>query len=203
MARSCNCENTCSCIVRGNAPIQVTGTGTPADPYIIDVSATTSILTADTETVTLSITGDGSPDDPYVLEATSTATLQSLTDVTDDAPQVGDTPTWNGTQFIYAAPSVAPGQVTSGDGLLGDGSAGNALRVFASGEWGTAPLTGDGQDAGLLTYLDTSGALRAQMPDNVPWENLANVPADRTRKITVSDAAPTGIPADGDVWLEF
>lgn len=203
MARSCDCSGTCSCAIIAGENITITGTGSLTSPYTIEALASPTLIeTADTASVNLEVSGTGVEGDPYVLEATATVALQGLTDVDPAGLAVGDVPTWNGTEFVMSAPSVPPGAVTSGAGLAGDGSVGNPLRVRTSGTWGTPPLDTGSQDAGLLTYLDSTGALRAQIPDAVPWSSLTGVPADRTRKTTISTAAPSG-GADGEVWLQY
>src|SRR5690606_4221951 len=119
-------------------------------------------------------------------------------------PDTGDVPTWDGTQWTYSPPSVPPGQVTAGDGLAGDGSIPNPLRVRPSGEWGTAPLDTGNQDDGLLVYLDSTGALRAQQPPAVEWSAIQGIPTNVGRAIFISNNSPTSRDgANGDVWIEY
>lgn len=209
MARSCVCTDTCSCVIVAGENITVTGVGSNAKPYQIDAKAlTTAIEAADSPSVDLTLVGQGTPEDPYILTAEATVALQGLTDVESGSPEVGEGPIWNGTQFVYSVPSVAPGQVSAGDGLLGDGSALNPLRVRTSGAWGTSPLTAAeqpaGQDGGLLIYLDSAGALRAQRPKTVEWSDIQNIPDGYGRRIWQSTSSPTSSQgANGDVWLEY
>lgn len=67
MARRCGCAGSvCSCFVTGTGNATVTGTGSEADPYNVDVDA--AVLTVlDTATLDLTITGAGTPASPYVL----------------------------------------------------------------------------------------------------------------------------------------
>jgi microcystin-dependent protein len=68
MAR-CGCaSNVCTCTIQGGAGVQVSGTGTQTDPYIL--GATPTVLTvADSVSVDLTLTGQGSAQAPYVLRA--------------------------------------------------------------------------------------------------------------------------------------
>jgi len=205
MARSCNCTDSCSCVILAGPNVAVTGTGTQANPYVVSAeSLRTLIEVGDSPSLDLTLTGDGTDVDPYVISGVVTIALQGLSDVESGTPDTGDVPTWDGTQWTYSPPSVPPGQVTAGDGLAGDGSIPNPLRVRTSGEWGTAPLDTGNQDDGLLVYLDSTGALRAQQPPPVQWSAIQGIPAGVGRVIWVSTNSPTsGDGANGDVWIEY
>jgi microcystin-dependent protein len=68
MAR-CGCaSNVCTCTITGGLGVQVSGTGTPTDPYILGAQAT-SLTVADSASVDLTLTGNGSPEAPYLIRA--------------------------------------------------------------------------------------------------------------------------------------
>lgn len=67
MARRCGCAGSvCSCFVTGTGNATVTGSGSEADPYVVDVDAAVITVT-DTATLDLVLTGAGTPASPYVL----------------------------------------------------------------------------------------------------------------------------------------
>lgn len=233
MARNCTCNETCNCVIVAGENVQVEGVGTGLNPYTISAEVEpTQILGADTASVDVTIVGAGSAVDPYIVSAVATVALTELTDVEPGAPELGESPTWDGTQWVYATPSVAPGSVSASDGLTGDGSALDPLRVLVSGEYGTSPIVGD-QDSGALVYLDSAGLLRAwigggaldwddiankpsifptnwgavaEKPSTFPadWANVANKPTGLDRQIWTSTAAPTsGQGVDGALWFRY
>lgn len=167
MAR-CGCSgSTCSCLVTGGSGVSVSGTGTEANPYVIDVigsdiSGTLQVL--DTPSVDLTVTGAGSTADPYVLSAVATVALTALSDITSgDTPASGDVPVWNGSSWDFAPPpTTPPGAVNVGSGLTGDGSAPAPLTVATSGTWGVSPLNSFGSNTllGAPTYVDSNGQIR-------------------------------------------
>lgn len=118
-------------MVQGSGGITVTGSGTTASPYVVSGGGVVNV--ADTPTVDMNRTGSGSPGDPYVLSANALVSLDELTDVNVAAATTGQVlarqadSTWIG----VPAPTAPPGAITVGAGLLGDGSAGNPLRVSA------------------------------------------------------------------------
>lgn len=70
----CGCASTvCTCKVTGGTNVQVTGTGTLGDPYVIGVPATLVLTVADTSSVDLTLIGSGTTVDPYVLSGTSSS----------------------------------------------------------------------------------------------------------------------------------
>lgn len=79
MAR-CGCASgQCSCRVEGGTGIEVTGTGTASNPFVVSASGSpTSLTTVDTDTIDMAVIGDGSPSAPYIISATTVAdTLQA------------------------------------------------------------------------------------------------------------------------------
>lgn len=71
----CNCQgSTCSCLITGGTGVEVSGTGTKADPYVIgrDTSTDTidsQITFTDTATVSWNRLGSGSNTDPIIMRA--------------------------------------------------------------------------------------------------------------------------------------
>lgn len=133
MAR-CGCAGTsCSCVLQGGNGIVVDGAGTETNPYIISGGAGGGggVLTVqDTQTVDLSLLGSGTVLNPYVLSANATLDLDDLNDVTATDPVDGYVLAWNGTTWQPIPPTTAPvGAIAVGDGLLGDGSGGDPLRL--------------------------------------------------------------------------
>lgn len=156
-------------MVQGGSGIQVSGSGTGPDPYVIDATATSitgTLVVTDTPTVDLTLGGSGSVSDPYDLSAQATVSVADLQDVATGAPATGDTLLWNGTEWVYGPPSSGGGGavVVTTAPVTGDGSTANPVGVATSGTWGTAPLNVYGTNTllGSPTYVDANGQLRAQ-----------------------------------------
>ena len=123
----------------------------------------TPLTVADTPTLDLTLTGGN------VLSGVPTLKMADLTDVVDaPAPTSGQVPTWNGSAYAPATPSVPPGTVNTANGIGGDGSAATPVVARTSGVW---PLTGfpasQGSQTGSEIYVDSVGLLRAK-PDIIP-----------------------------------
>lgn len=173
---ACGCAgSTCSCLVMPGAGIRISGTGTAANPYVIEAAASTIsglLKVTDTPTLDLSLTGVGSVTEPFNLSGVARASMATLTDVNDPGgPTPGDVPIFvaasgpNVAHWEFAPPpTTPPGAVTASTGLQGDGSGGNPLRVRTSGTWGTTPLNVYGADdtLGAPIYTDSTGAVRAR-----------------------------------------
>lgn len=199
---SCCGQATCACILEPGTGIQVTGSGTPTDPYVIASTVTdlsTFLQVQDTTSVNLSLVGSGVEGDPLVLRAYSTLALTQLADVQDPAggPSVGEVPVWVGSgsdgHWEFQAPPPSPaGAVNVSTGLEGIGSVGDPIAVAVSGEWGVAPLDTYGGDStvGLVVYEDSNGELRAQPVGNPSWSSITGKPA------TFPPSAHTHVAAD-------
>lgn len=102
MARNCNCAGqTCGCLVRAGAGIEVTGIGTADNPFIIRNIASdlaTSLKVSNTTTLQLTMAGAGTNLDPFILQGAVTLKLQQLSDVNDPqgAPVAGEVPIYVG-----------------------------------------------------------------------------------------------------------
>ncbi len=131
------CGDLCACKLEGTSdsfkPIQIVGTGTSQDPFIITFLGLTVDNTANV--VHLTVVDDDV--DGYVLSAGfgPNAKLDALADVAASSPTTGQVLGWNGTNWVAVAPATAsPGAVVSDDSLDGDGSGGDPLVVaYASG----------------------------------------------------------------------
>lgn len=170
MAR-CGCagSSSCSCVVQGGNGVTVAGSGTAADPYVIDStlsSITGTLEVTDTATVDLSLAGSGTLTDPYDLSAVARVSVGALSDVAPGAPASGDTLLWDGTSWVYGPPSTGGGgtTVTTTSPISGDGSIGNPIALDTSGTWGTAPLDVYGANTllGAPIYVDANGQVRSQ-----------------------------------------
>lgn len=138
----CGCAGgTCSCVVQGSGAISVTGAGTVASPFVVSGGGVVTVQ--DTATVDLTLTGSGSVGSPYVLRADALVSLDELTDVNVAAATTGQVlgKQADGSWIGIPAPTAAPGAITVGTGLLGDGSAGNPLRVATPAASGHTTFT--------------------------------------------------------------
>lgn len=169
MARCACGNNSCSCIITADEGITVEGNGTPARPYKIGLESEgqlSSILqVSSTPTLQLISSGSGIPTDKFDIRGVARQALTELRDVADpEGPQVGDVPIWMGNHWEFRPPvAAAPGTVATSDGLSGDGSAPNPLKVRFSGTWPLANFTA-GQDilSGDEVYRDSAGNLRSK-----------------------------------------
>lgn len=209
MAR-CGCSgSTCSCLITAGAGVAVSGTGTEANPYVIDVVGSDisgTVRVQDTATVDMSLTGSGSTADPYVLSAAATLALTQLTDITSgDTPASGDVPVWNGSTWDFAPPpTTPPGAVNVGEGLTGDGSAPSPLRVATSGTWGVTPLDVFGTNTllGAPTYVDTNGQIRT-MPRGIDVVADGVRPAQYPGRVIVESGTQVAYWSNGTTWIPF
>lgn len=162
MAR-CGCAGgTCSCVITGGGGIVVEGAGTETNPYVISGGGGGGgggVLTVqDTDTIDMQLAGTGTADNPYTLSANATVELGDLLDVNVDSPTDGYVLAWNGTTWQPVPPTTAPvGAIAVGDGLLGDGSSEDPLRLdpdatagFVVPTGSVFPFAGDIPPAGYL-----------------------------------------------------
>ena len=67
---NCGCGNTCNCVVSAGTGVTITGTGTPANPYVITASAAPGAISyRDTNTVDMTFTGAGTGASPFEVSA--------------------------------------------------------------------------------------------------------------------------------------
>jgi hypothetical protein len=135
MAKGCcgGSSGTCGCQIIGQGQIDVSGSGGPSDPFILDVDL--DFTSSQNKTFTTQMTGDGSTATPYspVVTFTSTAQLDDIPDVLAPAPTNGQVLAWSTAQnaWVPQAATVAPaGAVLHDTSMTGDGSAGSPLAVL-------------------------------------------------------------------------
>lgn len=135
MARCCGGSGTCACRVEGGRHVSVTGIGTSQDPFVI--AASTEFGVEDTDQFNLILTGSGTLDSPWTLqvEYASTAAIGGLPDVDTTGVTNGQTLVWNTTtsQWVPSTvPTAAPGAISHGNGITGDGSVGSPLNLVGN-----------------------------------------------------------------------
>lgn len=131
MPRCCGGAS-CSCVIQEGAHIQIIGTGSSADPFVI--AGDVALTVTDNSVFDLSLTGLGTTAVPWQLSANfaATAKLNDLPDVNAPAPTNAQVLSWDTAtgQWINRAPTTAAaGSVTHDTSLAGDGSAGTPLQV--------------------------------------------------------------------------
>jgi hypothetical protein len=131
MPRCCG-GATCSCVIDNGLHIQVAGSGTPADPFVIigDIG----LETVDNSVFNLTLNGAGTVASPWALEVefAPTARLDDLPDVSAPAPTNAQVLGWDSgtSRWTPRAPTTAAaGTVTHDTSLAGDGSAGAPLQA--------------------------------------------------------------------------
>jgi hypothetical protein len=155
----CNCISVgCECVVLGGAGISVSGLGTSGSPFVItntrdtlavddtatlDLNKDNNVVTghamigpllsaSDTPTVDMTLAGQGTEAEPFVLSA-------EVAGIDITGGNTGDvlTKQLDGTYKPGPPVQADVGQVVVGDGLRGDGSGPDPLRVFPGtyAEW--------------------------------------------------------------------
>lgn len=155
MAR-CGCSDgsSCSCLIRGSGGITVTGAGTATNPYLISGGLQLGVM--DSQTINFGLTGDGSTNEPYILTGSATVALGDLIDVDAAGGSTGYVLAQQADgSFALVAPSTAPvGAINVGNGIDGDGSSGDPLRVKLAADSGLT-LTANGLAiAGGTSWMD-------------------------------------------------
>lgn len=115
--------------------VEVLGTGTPSDPFVINVR--TALSVQDTAAFNLTLTGTGDLDSPWLLTVAhdaDTGGLQALPDVDVDGATDAQVLAYDlaSSKWVPAAPTTAsPGAVITSNGTDGDGSVGDPLVAVA------------------------------------------------------------------------
>lgn len=152
----CQCDSVCTCVLQSGANTTVYGSGSASDPYVIETTptATDAIRVVDTASVDMSMSGGGTQADPYVISAAVaagsmaggqtetiqvtvsgsnpaliTAVLRNVQNWTGGAAGHVLTKQANGNWAPSPGITAGPGLLVVGEGLVGDGSAGNPLQV--------------------------------------------------------------------------
>lgn len=132
MARCCGSTGTCACKVDPGRMIQISGSGTSGDPFVI--SSDTFLSVEGNTTFDLGLSGAGTLAEPWVLTVrfADESIFSGLPQVSDTAPTNGQVLGWNSaTQMWEPKPptTAAPGAISHDTSLSGDGSSGSALQV--------------------------------------------------------------------------
>jgi hypothetical protein len=201
----CGSSTGCSCLIRAGAGIEMSGSGTPADPYyvtakVVDFGA--ALTVRDTDTVNMTLIGSGTDSDPFELRATSAMRVNDLLDVEDPSgvPAEGESLVYFGTfpngrwQFATLPPAPA-GSVNVASGIAGTGAVATPIRLATSGVWGQGALADLGADStiGQPTYIDSEGNVRVKPLPNSSSPTWASITGKPT---TFTPAAHTHVAAD-------
>ena len=131
MPRCCGGAS-CSCVIEGAGHIQIEGTGSPADPFVIATDVDVDVV--DNTVFNLTLGGIGTTAAPWTFEVAfaPTAKLDHLPDVNASTPTNAQVLGWDAATSMWtprAPTTAAAGTVTHDTSLAGDGSAGAALQV--------------------------------------------------------------------------
>ncbi len=196
MPRCCG-GATCSCVIDNGSHIQISGTGSPADPFLI--TADVALEAKDNSVFDMTVTGMGTVALPWQIEAkfASSAKLNDLPDVTAPAPTNGQVLGWDNatSQWTPRAPTTAAsGSVQHDTALTGDGSAGSPLgvnedpaRMLATSAGGLG-LSDAGMNSVVRKFADSTARGAAS-------------PAPVTNALSMLGTQPGKIDYwDGDSW---
>jgi len=171
MARCCS-GSSCACVLESGQHIQIEGSGSSQDPFV--VVGDVALAVVDNTTFNLTLTGAGTIASPWAIHVTyaATASVKDLPDWSDTAPTNGQVPVWNNgtSMWVPGAPTpAASGSVLHDTSLMGDGSGGTPLGVIAStARFLASVASGVGlSDAGinrLVRRFGTSAARSAASP---------------------------------------
>jgi hypothetical protein len=131
MPRCCGGAS-CSCVIQPGNSVDITGTGSSSDPFVI--SADVGVAVRDNLVFDLVLTGLGTELTPWTIEAhfAPSAKLNDLPDVVATAPTNGQVLAFDSASQTWkpAAPtSAASGAVSHDTSLAGDGSVGTPLQI--------------------------------------------------------------------------
>jgi hypothetical protein len=192
----CGASGTCACRIEDGRMIEVLGSGTAQEPWV--VNSLVSLSTEPTKTFNIGLFGSGDLDSPWMLRVAyaDTAELTDLPDVEADAPLNGQVLTWN-TDHWEPAPGVvaAPGAILHGTGLSGDGSAAAPLTLLTDeARYITITTSGIGlNDAGINRMVRVFANPTARAAADPP-------PVQNTLSLLESD--PTSLDMyDGSEWV--
>src|SRR5262245_54999093 len=183
----------CACKLAAGSGITITGSGTPADPFLITAS---NVLTpVDNSTFDVNITPVVvGANTEYRLEVkyASTAKLDDLPDVNAPAPTNGQVLGWDSatSKWTARAPTTAAaGAVLHDTSLSGDGSGGTPLQVLENPARGLSTVT-----AGL-GLTDTTMRQLVRSFTNATARSSVD-PTPTLNQLTMLDSNPGNI----DFW---
>lgn len=196
MPRCCGGAS-CSCVIDNGSHIQIVGTGSPGDPFVI--TADVALEAKDNTVFDAVVTGLGVTAAPWQIEVkyAASARLNDLPDVNAPAPTNAQVLSWDTAtnQWIPRAPTTAAaGAVVHDTSLAGDGSAGTPLqvaedpaRMLATAAGGLG-LSDTGMNSVVRHHADTAA-------------RTAAAPAPVINSLTMLDSQPGKIDYwDGDSW---
>lgn len=170
MARCCGSSGTCACKISGGRHINVSGTGTSQDPFVVSSNATLAV--SDSTTFDLGLSGTGTSDDPWVLQVgyANGSRLTDVPDVNAASPTDGHVLAWNETSGFWEpipATVAEAGAVATDQSLSGDGSLGAPLAVrpddtrFITVTVNGVGLSDDGLNAIIRPFADATARAAA------------------------------------------
>lgn len=197
MPKGC-CEGaTCSCKIETTGRLDVTGSGSASDPFVLTLEA--EIQGSTNQTFHTTVTGDGSDADPWTVETvySPTARLDDLPDVEAPGPTNGQVLAWNTTTSRWepAAPTTAATGAVQHDGtLVGDGSVSIPL--------GVVPITSR-MLGGYTNGVGLTDAGLASMVQHfaTATDRTTNIPSPVFNQLSMLDSRTGGVDYwNGSVW---
>lgn len=200
-----------SVVILGSGATEVTGSGSATDPYIISANLDVVVRGTETETAKTTVVGSGTSADPYVITVVSTVALNDLLDVSSTGTaEVDDVLKFDGSSWVFGPAPVSAGSVNATGGIEGQGTGGNPLKINVSNAVATST-------AGLYTYIDSAGELRAEVPASaaVSWGDILSKPstftptahthsnADLTGLLKGTAAPTSGQGVDGAIYVQY
>ena len=199
MAR-CGCSGTtCSCKIIGGGGVTVSGAGSVDNPYVISTGGL-SLVVSDTSTLDLTLVGSGTVGDPYQLSGAMAAiSMMNLSNVSPVSPTDGQVLIWNNTTGKWTpgpAATATPGLITVGNGLSGDGSAGNPLNTKPNPGGRLVNTAG-----GIDMSTDTSNRLVNSFANTAA--RTAAIPSPGSGMTAFMVDTQTPVMHDGTTWRPF
>lgn len=197
MPRCCGGAS-CACAIDAGAHIQIAGTGSAGDPFVIIGDVDLEVV--DNPRFNLSLGGLGTNAAPWTIEVeyAATAKLNDLPDVTAPTPTNGQVLGWDSatSQWTARAPTTAAsGSVQHDTALTGDGSAGSPLgvnedpaRMLATSASGLG-LSDTGMSSIVRRFVDAAA-------------RTAAIPTPVLNQLTMLDSNPGQIDTwNGTAWV--